>query len=108
MSRKARVRQIPELEQEGRNVRMMAMRLIDLDAKIIITVTDETKGGMVYEEQMTLAEFFSKCVPYYQPEIVDAIPVEWLKKQVKEYPKTLWGSMCMDVLEGWRKGRVVR
>ena len=33
---------------------------------------------------------------------IDAIPVEWLKKQVKEYSKTLWGSMCMDVLESWR------
>ena len=58
------------------------MRLIDLDAKIIITVTDETRGGMMYEEQMTLAEFFSKCVPYYQPEIVDAIPVEWILNKV--------------------------
>jgi len=39
---------------------------------------------------------------------VDAIPVEWLQKQVKEYPKSLWGNMCMYVLEGWRKEQEVR
>jgi hypothetical protein len=79
------------------------VKLIDLDAKIIVPITDETKGGMVYEAEMTVGEFFAKFLPDYQPEIVEAIPVEWLQKQVKEYPKALWGSMCMYILEGWRK-----
>ena len=54
------------------------MRLIDLDAKIIVPITDETKGGMVYEAQMTVGELFSRFLPDFQPEIVDAIPVEWI------------------------------
>lgn len=82
------------------------MKLIDIESKIIITVTDETKGGMMYEEQMTLAEFFAKCVPDFQPEVVDAIPLEWLKACGKR-GSIIW--VIADILvERWRKEQEAR
>lgn len=54
------------------------MRLIDLDQTIFVPIVDESKGGVEYELEMTVAEFFEKFFDGFQPEIVDAIPVEWL------------------------------
>jgi hypothetical protein len=51
------------------------MKLTDLEQNIIVPIVDETKGGMTYEVQMTLSEFFSKALPDFTPEIVDAAPV---------------------------------
>ena len=56
----------------------MATSLIDLSQTIFVPVVDESKDGMTYEMQMTLAEFFEKCLPDFKPEIVDAIPIEWI------------------------------
>ena len=56
------------------------MRLIDLDQTVIFTITDETQGGMQYEVQMTIAEVFDKFFDGVQPEVVEAIPLEWLKE----------------------------
>lgn len=58
--------------------------LIDLNQTVFVPVVDETKGGVEYEIQMTLAEFFKKCLPDFEPEIVDAIPVEFLRKKMNE------------------------
>lgn len=59
-------------------------RLIDLNQTVFVPVVDESKGGVEYEIQMTLAEFFKKCLPDFEPEIVDAIPTEWLRKKMNE------------------------
>ena len=56
--------------------------LIDLNQTVFVPVVDESKGGVEYEIQMTLAEFFEKCLPDFEPKIVDAIPVEWLRKEM--------------------------
>lgn len=57
------------------------MRLIDLDQTIFVPIIDESKGGVKYEVQMTIAEVFDKFFDGVQPEIFDAIPVEWLEEQ---------------------------
>ena len=57
------------------------MRLIDLDQTIFVPIIDESKGGVKYEMQMTVAEMFDKFFDGVQPEVVDAIPVAWLEKQ---------------------------
>lgn len=57
------------------------MRLMNLDAKIIVPITDETKGGMMYEVQMTVLEFFAQFLPDSLPEIVEAIPIKWLNER---------------------------
>ena len=59
------------------------MRLIDLDQTIFVPIIDESKGGVKYEVEMTVAEMFDKFFEGVQPEVVDAIPVEWLRNEAK-------------------------
>lgn len=54
--------------------------MIDLDQTIFVPIIDESKGGVKYEVEMTVAEMFDKFFEGVQPEIVDAIPVKWLKE----------------------------
>lgn len=61
------------------------MRLIDLDQTIFVPIVDESKGGVEYEVEMTIGEMFDKFLDGFQPEIVDAIPVEWLGEKIKEH-----------------------
>lgn len=76
--------------------------MIDFDQTVIFTITDETQGGMQYEVQMTIAEVFDKFFDGVQPEIIDAIPVEWLHNLTAEgWPddsKAAW-----RVLKTWRE-----
>ena len=58
-------------------------RLIDLDQPIFVPITDESQGGVQYEQQMTIEELFQKFFDGNVPEIVDAIPVEWLCNEAK-------------------------
>lgn len=78
------------------------MRLIDLDQQIIVPICDETKG-MTYETSMTIAEMFDKFLDGFQPEIVDAVPVEWLKKVRKGDNLTLEDVETVDWLLAWWK-----
>ena len=56
------------------------MKLVDLNQTIFIPIVDESKGGVEYEMQMTVGEFFEKCCQGFEPEVVEAIPVEWMRK----------------------------
>ena len=58
--------------------------LIDLNQTIFVPITDETKGGLVREEQTTIGEFFNKFLDEFEPEVVDAIPVKWLENVMKK------------------------
>lgn len=60
------------------------MRLIDLDQTVFVPIVDESKGGVSYEMQMTIAEFFDKFLNGFRPEVVDAVPVEWLRSEARE------------------------
>lgn len=60
------------------------MRLIDIDQTIFVPIIDESKGGVKYEMQMTVAEVFDKFFDGVQPETVEAIPVEWLSENIRE------------------------
>lgn len=60
------------------------MKLVDLDQQIFVPVVDETNGGAVYEMGMTVGEFFDKCCEGFKPEVVDAVPVDWLKAKMRE------------------------
>ena len=81
-------------------------RLIDLDQTVIFTITDETQGGIQYEMQMTVAEVFDKFFNGFQPEVVDAIPVEWLKACGKR-GSLMW--IIADILiERWQKEQGAR
>lgn len=86
------------------------MRLIDLDQTIFVPIIDESQGGVKYEVQMTVAEMFDKFFEGVQPEIVDAIPVEWLKLHAREYYED-WGEEPITVenaLSIWQKEQEAR
>ena len=78
------------------------MRLIDLDQKVIVPINDE-RYGTTYEVQMTVAEIFDKFLEGNKPEVIDAIPVDWLKQQIRMAPKSLWASFCRPILQAWQK-----
>jgi len=60
------------------------MRAVDLDGVMFVPVVDETHGGATYEMKMTVGELFEKCCAGFAPEAVEAIPIEWIRKQEKE------------------------
>jgi hypothetical protein len=82
-----------------------AMKLVNLEQQIFVPVVDETHGGVTVEMQMTVGEFFAKCCDGFEPEVVEAIPVEWLKAQndSTEYFKTVQWQAVELILELWEK-----
>ena len=60
------------------------MKLVDLEQQIFVPVVDETHGGVTVEKQMTVGEFFEKFCQGFEPEVVEAIPVEWLQTQLTD------------------------
>lgn len=46
-------------------------RMIDLDQPVFVPIQDDTKGGAVYELQMTLEEFFDQFLPDFEFEVID-------------------------------------
>lgn len=81
---------------------MGAIKLINLDQEIFVPIYDEAQG-VTYEQIMTIGEMFDKFMGGYQPPIVDAIPVEWLKQQFYDNPKLQWAEKCRDVYTKWQK-----
>ena len=64
------------------------MKLVDLEQKVFIHIVDESKGGVTYEVQMSIAEVFEKFFGGNTPQIVEAIPVEWLRQFQSSMPNT--------------------
>jgi hypothetical protein len=60
------------------------VKLVDLNQTIFIPIVDESKGGVEYEMKMSVGEFFAKCCQGVEPEVVEAIPVEWLQTQLTD------------------------
>ena len=60
------------------------MKLTNLDQRVIVPVVDETRDGMRYEMEMSVGELLGKALEDFEPEIVEAVPVEWLKSKRKE------------------------
>lgn len=78
-------------------------RLIDLDQTIVVPIDDETVGTS-YEMQMPLEEFFKKFFDGFMPDIVEAVPVQWLKEQEKTEGKL--GKAAGKVLRAWKKEEI--
>ena len=77
------------------------MKLVDLDGVIFIPVVDETHGGVTVEMKMTVGEFFEKCCQGFEPEVVDAIPVEWLQTQLTD-------EAYDELIRRWKKEQEAR
>lgn len=76
------------------------MRLIDLDQTIVVPVEDD-ELGVTCEMQMTVAEMFDRFLEGFEPEIVDAMPVEWLKKVRKDDRLTIDDVETIDLILTW-------
>lgn len=76
-------------------------RLIDLDQTIVVPIDDETVRTS-YEMQMPLEEFFKKFFDGFMPDIVEAVPVQWLKEQEMGNDGKL-GKAAGKVLKAWKK-----
>jgi hypothetical protein len=83
--------------------------LVDLDQTIFIPVVDETHGGVTVEMQMTVGEFFARCCQGFEPEVVEAIPVEWLQKKRKYASEgDSLDVGIAEVLDMWEKEQEAR
>lgn len=79
------------------------MKLANLDQQIFVPITDETNGGMTYEMGMSLGDFLKDLCEGFKPEVVEAIPVEWLKHMISVGKKGSLNNTSIEyVLEAWR------
>ena len=76
-------------------------RLIDFDQTIVVPINDEVMGTH-YEMQMSLEEFFEKFFEGFMPDIVEAVPVTWLKDQEMDNDGKL-GKAARRILKAWKK-----
>ena len=77
------------------------MKVINLDAKIIVPIVDESRDGMTYEAQMSLAEFFENFKIDVSELTFDAVPEVWLNTIMLNSPRELSIS-AWRVLNAWR------
>ena len=77
------------------------MRVVDLDGVMFVPVVDETHGGVTVEMKMTVGEFFEKCCQGFEPEVVEAIPVEWLQTKLTD-------EAYNELIRRWKKEQEAR
>jgi hypothetical protein len=58
------------------------MKLTDLEQRVIVPITDQTRGGIQYEVEISLEELLKGTLEDFEPAVVEAMPVEWLRKQM--------------------------
>jgi len=77
------------------------MKAINLDAKIVVPIVDESMDGMTYEVQMSLTEFFENFGIDVSELTFDAVPEVWLNTIMLNSPRELSIS-AWRVLNAWR------
>ena len=76
-------------------------KLVSLNQVIVVPINDEVEGTS-YEMQMTLEEFFNKFFDGFMPDIVDAVPMEWLKNMEMDNDGKL-GKAAGRIRKAWEK-----
>jgi len=79
-------------------------KLVDLNQTIVVPINDETMGTS-YEMQMPLEEFFEKFFDGFMPDIVEAVPVAWMKDLEMDNDGKL-GKAAGRILKAWKKEEV--
>lgn len=78
-------------------------RLTDIDQKVFVTICDETRGGMLYEIQLSIGELLEKSLSDFTPQVVDAIPVVWLREFDLYYAGISGGTPYMnELVKAWQ------
>lgn len=80
-------------------------KLVSINQIVVVPVKDEVQGTS-YEMQMTLEEFFNKFFEGFMPEVIDAIPVKWLKDMEMDNDGKL-GKAAGRIRKAWEKGESV-
>jgi hypothetical protein len=76
-------------------------KLVSLNQTIVVPINDEALETS-YEMQMSLEEFFKKFFDGFMPDIVEAVPVQWLKDLEMDNDGKL-GKAAGKVLKAWKK-----
>jgi hypothetical protein len=77
------------------------MKLVDLNQTIFIPVVDETHGGVTVEMKMTVGEFFARCCQGFEPEVVEAIPVNWISAYMNKAFGRVRAEIIREMLDVW-------
>ena len=86
------------------------MKLTDLEQRVIVPITDQTRGGIQYEVEISLEELLKGTLEDFKLAVVDAVPVAWLEAHSREYCED-WGTEPVtveDALKEWRKEQTDR
>jgi hypothetical protein len=89
------------------------VRLVDLDQTIFVPVVDETHGGVTVEMKMSVGEFFGKFCQGFEPEVVEAVPVEWLwaaQNKMLKSPRYNFEQCAVvgQLIRAWQKEQEAR
>ncbi len=91
------------------------MKLADLEQRVIVPITDQTKGGIQYEVEISIEELLKGSLDDFEPILVDAIPVEWLKAQESSYTgdvsdigKSVGNGTIKNLIRKWQKEQEAR
>ena len=86
------------------------MKLIDLDQRVIVPVVDETRGGMRYEMEMSLEELLGRALEDFEPKIIEAVPVEWIRSRwgnnILSFSDRQWCEQWL--IDDWQKEQEAR
>lgn len=77
------------------------MRVVDIDGVMFVPVVDETHGGVTVEMKMTVGEFFSRCCQGFEPQIVEAIPVNWISAYMNQAYGRVRAEIIREMLDAW-------
>ena len=77
------------------------MKLVDLEQTIFIPVVDEIHGGVTVEMKMTVGEFFTRCCKGFEPQIVEAIPVNWISAYMNKAYGRVRAEIIREMLDAW-------
>lgn len=83
------------------------MKLADLEQRVIVPITDQTKGGIQYEVEISIEELLKGSLEDFEPILVDAIPVEWLRDKT-QHPDSYTRGSAKWMLGCWKQEQEAR
>ena len=83
------------------------MKLADLEQRVIVPITDQTKGGIQYEVEISIEELLKGSLEDFEPILVDAIPVAWLRDKT-QHPDSYTRGSAKWMLGCWKREQEAR
>ena len=83
------------------------MKLADLEQRVIVPITDQTKGGIQYEVEISIEELLKRSLEDFEPILVDAIPMKWLREKINGNNFVI-GRAARFMLHAWEQEQEAR